>query len=109
MLDNQKVQYTITLGPDAKGNPGVLQPGDSIAVTSSDTDSCSVVPDDTPVAGSAASGFIVAGAKLQTGVVITATLTFADGSAPETASGSLDVTGGEPGTLSIGFGAPVNQ
>ncbi len=107
LADTQKVAYALT-ELDADNNAATPQPGDVIAVTSSDTDSATVVPDDTPVAGSVASGFVLGGKKLQTGVTITATVTHADGTSL-TASDVIDIVGGVASSLSLGLGAPVAQ
>ncbi len=109
--DNQKVSYAISAA-DAKLNPAQLAAGDTVSVTSSDTDSVTVVPDITPVAGSLASGFLVAGAKLQAGVVITASALLADGTPDATVSkavATIDVIGGVATNLSITLGSPIFQ
>ncbi len=105
--DTEKVAYTLT-ELDADQNPANAQPGDVLTVTSSDTDSITVVPDDTPVAGSVASGFLLGGRKLQTGVQVTATVTHTDGTSL-TVTDLIDVVAGAATTLSLGLGAPVSQ
>lgn len=105
--DNQKVPYTLNLS-DAENNPTVLEPTDQLSITSSDTASLTVIPDATPVSGAAASGFLVAGTKLQTGVTVTATITHADGTSA-TASDLIDIVAGEAATVAFSLGAPVSQ
>lgn len=106
--DSQKVSYSLT-ERDAKGHPVPADPTDVITVVSSDETAVTVVPDATPVSGTSASGFILAGDNLAVGVSITATLTPADGSAPLSDVRLIDVVAGKPSTLSFGFGVPVNQ
>lgn len=105
--DTQKAPYTL-IELDADANPATPGSADVISIVSSDTASATVVPDATPVAGSVASGFIVGGAKLQTGVVITATVTHADGTSLSVAD-TIDIVGGKASSLSLGLGAPVAQ
>ena len=105
--DTEKVPYALT-ELDADSNPATADPSDVISVTSSDTASATVVADATPVAGSVASGFILGGAKLQTGVTITATVTHTDGSSL-TVSDLIDIVGGKASSISLGLGAPVSQ
>jgi hypothetical protein len=105
--DTEKVSYALT-ELDADSNPASAQPGDTVAIVSSDTASATVVPDAAPVAGSVASGFIVGGKKLQTGVTITATVTHADGTSL-TVADTIDIVGGKASSLSLGLGAPVSQ
>jgi formylmethanofuran dehydrogenase subunit E-like metal-binding protein len=105
--DSQKVQYTLS-ETDAAGNPVAPLAGDVVTVVSSDTASLTVVPDATPVAGSVASGFLVAGKKLQVGVSVTATLTHVGGSTL-TATDLIDIIAGAASSLSFGLGAPVAQ
>ena len=106
--DTEKAPYTVT-ELDADSNPATPAPGDVITVTSSDTASITVVPDATPVAGSMASGFIVGGSKLQTGVTLTASVTHGDGTPGLTTTDLVDVVGGAASSLSFGLGAPVSQ
>ena len=107
--DTEKVPYALT-ELDADSNPATPQAGDVITIVSSDTASITVVPDATPVAGSVASGFLVGGSKLQTGVQVTATVTHAaPGSTPLTVTDLIDVVGGTASSISIGLGAPVSQ
>lgn len=105
--DSQKVAYALT-ELDAAGNPASAQPGDNVNIVASDTDSLSVVPDPTPAAGSVASGFLVGGKKLQTGVTVTATVTHTDGTSL-TVTDAIDIVGGVASSLSLGLGAPVSQ
>lgn len=105
--DTEKVPYALT-ELDADSNPAVPQATDVIAIASSDTDSATVVPDATPAAGSVASGFVVGGKKLQTGVTVTATVTHADGTSL-TITDTIDIVGGAASSLSLGLGAPVSQ
>lgn len=105
--DTQKVAFSIT-ELDADGNPTSGAAGDSITVSSSDTDSITVVMDETPIAGSQASGFLVGGKKVQEGVVVTAVVTHADGTSLSAAD-VIDVIAGAAASLSIGLGAPISQ
>jgi len=105
--DTEKVPYALT-ELDADSNPATPKSDDTITIVSSDTDSATVVPDETPVAGSVASGFIVGGKKVQAGVSITATVTHADGTSL-TVTDLIDVVGGAASSISLGLGAPVSQ
>jgi len=105
--DTEKASYALT-ELDAASNPALPSPGDVISVTSSDTASATIVPDATPVAGSIASGFVVGGKKVQTGVVITASVTHSDGTSLSVTD-TIDVVGGVASSLSLGLGAPVAQ
>lgn len=105
--DTEKVPYALT-ELDADSNPATPKSDDTITITSSDTDSATVVPDATPVAGSVASGFILGGKKLQTGVTITATVAHSDGTSL-TVTDTIDIVGGAASSLSLGLGAPVAQ
>jgi hypothetical protein len=107
LADVQKVPYTLT-ELDADGNPASPQPGDAVSIVSSDTASATIVPDAAPAAGSVASGFILGGKKLQTGVTVTATVAHADGS-KLSVTDTIDVVAGAASTISLGLGAPVNQ
>ena len=106
--DTEKVQYSLT-ALDADSNPATLAPGDVISVTPSDTDSATVVPDATALAGTLGSGFILGGKKLQVGVTITASATKADGTLDVTTTTLIDIVGGVATSLSLGLGAPVAQ
>lgn len=108
LQDNFKVPYSI-IELDADNNP-TGGGGDTCTVTSADTASVTVVPDATPVAGAIASGFLVGGTKLQTGVVITATPVHADGTpvAPPTTV-LIDVVAGAAVSAGISLGTPVAQ
>jgi hypothetical protein len=105
--DSQKAPYTLT-GTDAAGNPAVLETGDTVTVVSSAPASLSVVPDATPAAGSIASGFLVGGKTLATGIVVTATIAHADGTSASVTD-TIDVGAEEASSLSFGLGAPVSQ
>jgi hypothetical protein len=105
--DTEKVQYSLT-ELDADSNPASAQPGDVVTVVSADPASLTVVPDATPVAGSVASGFLVGGAKLATGLAVTATVTHADGTTLSVVD-LIDIVGGKASSLSLGLGAPVAQ
>ena len=105
--DTEKTPYALT-ELDADSNPATPDPADVISIVSSDPASATVVPDATPAAGSVASGFIVGGTKLQTGVTITATVTHADGTSLSVVD-TIDVVGGKASSLSLGLGAPVAQ
>lgn len=105
--DTQKVAYSLT-ELDADNNPTDGVAGDVIAVTSSDTASATIVPDATPAVGTVGSGFIVGGSKLQTGVVVTASVTHADGTS-FLATDTIDIVAGAATQLAISLGAPVAQ
>jgi hypothetical protein len=105
--DTEKSAYALT-ELDADSNPALPQPGDAVSVTSSDTASATIVPDATPVDGSIASGFVVGGKKVQTGVVITASVVHTDGTSLSVTD-TIDVVGGVASSLSLGLGAPVAQ
>lgn len=107
--DTEKAQYSVTV-LDADSNPATLAPGDTVDVTSSDPASVSIAADATPIAGTVASGFIVGGSKLGTGIVITATANLQATETPlPPATALVDVVGGAASSISIGFGAPVHQ
>jgi hypothetical protein len=105
--DTQKVPYSLT-ELDADTNPTAGDPSDTVTIVSADTDSATIVPDATPAPGTVASGFIVGGKKLQTGVAITATVTRKDGSVL-TATDLIDIVPGAASSISLGLGAPVSQ
>jgi hypothetical protein len=105
--DQQKVSYSLA-ELDKDGNPAVVQAGDTVVIVSSDTESIAVVPDATPAPGTAASGFLVGGKKLQTGVKVTATITHTDGTTL-TVEDDIDVVGGPATSISLGLGSPVSQ
>jgi hypothetical protein len=106
--DTEKVPYSL-IELDADSNPATPEPGDTITIVSSDTASLAVVPDPTPAAGTVASGFLVGGSKLQTGVTVTATVSHADGSPSLSVVDTIDIVGGKASSLSLGLGAPVAQ
>jgi hypothetical protein len=105
--DTEQVPYALT-ELDGDSNPTTGKPGDVITVVSSDTASLTVVPDATPVAGSVASGQLLGGKKLQTGVTVTATITPVSG-APLVVVDTIDIVGGAATSISLGLGAPVSQ
>ncbi len=105
--DTEKAPYALT-ELDADSNPATPQPGDVVSITSSDPASATIVPDATPATGSVASGFVVGGAKVQVGVVLTATVTHSDGTSLSVTD-TIDVVGGKASSLSLGLGAPVSQ
>jgi hypothetical protein len=105
--DTEKVAYALT-ELDADSNPTQGKPTDVISIVSDSPGSATVVPDATPAAGSVASGFIVGGKTLKTGVQITATVTHADGTSL-TVTDLIDIVGGAASSLSLGLGAPVSQ
>lgn len=107
LQDVQKVAYSLA-AVDADGLPATLPSGASVAVSSSDPTIATVVPDATPAAGSIASGFVVAQAKLGT-VQINAAVTNADGSAGPTGAVSIDVVSGPAASISFSLGTPVSQ
>jgi len=105
--DSQKVDYQL-LAKDAKGEPALAQPGDTITIASSDLAMATVVPDATPVAGSVASGFIVAGNAVGT-VTINASYAPADGSPAFTASQLIDIGSGKTASVALNLGTAVAQ
>lgn len=108
LQDNFKVDYSIQ-ELDADNNP-TGGSGDTCTVTSSDTASVTVVPDATPTSGNIASGFLIGGKKLGTGIVITATPAHADGTPvapPSTVT--VDVVAGAAVTAGISLGTAVAQ
>jgi hypothetical protein len=105
--DTEKVPYALT-ELDADSNPTSGKPDDVISIVSDSTDSLSVVPDASPAAGSVASGFLVGGKVLKSGVNVTATVTHADGTSLSVTD-VIDVVGGVASSLSLGLGAPVSQ
>ena len=106
--DTETMSYSVT-ELDADSNPATPQAGDVATVTSSDTASATIVPDATPVAGTVASGQVVGGSKVQTGVQITASVTHADGTTLGPITGLVDVVGGAASSLGLTFGTPVAQ
>ncbi len=106
--DTEQVAYAITV-LDGDSNPATLAPGTTVTVVSSNTAALSVEPDTTPAAGSVASGLLVGGTKLATGVSVTATVTLPGVSAPFVAVDLIDVVGGTANSISIGLSAPVSQ
>lgn len=108
LADNQKVSFVVS-ALASNGFSGQLADGDTVTVTSSDTASLTIVSDPTPVAGALASGFLVAGNKLQSGIVVTATAFKADGSIDLSTTSLVDIVAGTAVNLSISFGKPVLQ
>lgn len=104
--DTEKMPYTL-VELDGASQPVAGLPTDAITVISDAPASAKVVPDDTPVAGSSASGWILGGVP-KNGVTINATVTHADGSVLS-ASATVDIVGGMASSLAFGFGAPVAQ
>ncbi len=107
LQDSQKVPYQLT-AVDADGLPASLPAGASVAVSTADPTLATVVPDATPVAGSIASGFIVAQPKIGT-VQINAAVTNADGSAGPTGAVAVDIVSGPAASIAFNLGAPVAQ
>lgn len=105
LKDVQRVPYQLT-AVDADGNSAQLEAGATIAVSSSDPTSATVIPDATPAPGSVASGEIVAGAKLGL-VQINAAVTKADGTAGPTGAMSIEIVSGPAASISFGLGTPV--
>lgn len=109
--DTQKVPYAFTL-VDADGNTVPGGQGRVVTVASSDTDSATIVPDASPTAGSLASGFVVGGKKLATGLTITATVTKEDGTTPDPALSvvdTIDIVAGAAVSALLSLGTPVAQ
>lgn len=108
LADNQKVSYVVS-ALASNGFSGQLAAGNTVTVTSSDIASLTIVPDPTPAAGSLASGFLVAGNKLQNGVVVTATAFKPDGAIDMSTTSLIDIVAGTAVSLSISLGKPVLQ
>ena len=108
--DTEKMPYTV-MELDADSNPVPPQPGDTLAVVSSDTASATLLPDAAPtVAGALGTGFIVGGSKVQLGVQVTFTALRAGGTpigSPLVAN--IDIVGGNASSVSVSFGTPVAQ
>src|SRR5438128_5291442 len=102
LADTQKVPFKL-IELDGDLNPAEGAPTDRVTVLSSDPASATVALDPTPAAGSVASGFVLGGKKLQNGVVITATVTHADGT-NFSATGVLDIIAGVAVSVSFNFG-----
>ena len=110
LATDQKVPYVVA---HLDGIP--LKIGNSIAVTSSDINGATIVPDATPMAGSLASGFVVAGTALQTGLKITANELDTTGAVVDTTSTSVDIVAATPpppppppkSNLPVSLGVPV--
>jgi hypothetical protein len=119
LQDTFKVPYAI-FEADADSNVTAPGTGDTVAVTSSDTASLTVLPDaavdpakvpaGTDPAKCMQTGFLVGGSKAQVGVGATATFSHADGSAaPPPVTDLIDVVAGPGTTGSISLGTPVAQ
>ena len=109
LQDNFKVPYSV-IAVDKDNNPAVLAPGQTVSVVSDSPTSLSVVPDATPVAGSIASGFLVGGTTLKTGVNVTFSLLNADGSSAGTpVVDAIDVVAGAAASTSVTLGTPIPQ
>jgi hypothetical protein len=104
MYETQKTQYQVKV---AQFGVAALLPTDVLTVVSSDLAMATVVPDATAVAGSVASGFVLAGKKPGT-VRITVTLTRADKTS-KTIYADLDILSSAPVGLTIVFAPPVSQ
>lgn len=105
--DTEKAPFALT-ELDADSNPTQGKADDVITVTSSDTDSATVVMDATPAEGTVASGWVIGGKKVQSGVTINATVTHADGTTLSVVD-VIDIVPGAAVSLSLGLGAPVAQ
>jgi hypothetical protein len=108
--DNFKVSYQVP-GLDSDGAPtGMLGTGSTLTVVSSAPDSVSVAQDATSTApGMVATGFLVGGKAVQTGVVITFTLTLADGSKSSQTVSVDDIAGAASSLGPIVLGTPIPQ
>ena len=107
LQDAQKVSYAVAV-TDVDNNPTTLQPGDVVTAISSMPASLAVVPDATPVAGSVASGFLVASSTLALGVTFTVTPA-TTGAAAIVATDLIDVVAGADTGVTITLGTPVSQ
>jgi len=103
--DSEKAPFTL-VELDAASFPTQGVPTDVISITSSNDASLSIQMDPTPAAGTVASGFVVGGTPA-VGVVITATVTHADGTVLGPVTDTVDVVGGVANSLSFGLGAPI--
>lgn len=115
LQDVQKVPYAV-LETDADGNSVAPVAGDTCVGTSADTASFTIVPDATPDAAKAPAGsspvqtgFIVGGSKNQAGVVLTFTISHADGSPAIIITDTLDNVTGPATNGSVSLGTPVAQ
>lgn len=122
LQDLQKVSYAF-FDEDADGNVESPDAGDLVTLTSSDTESLTVVPDAAPdptkyPAGTPAgvtalqTGFFVAGKKLQTGVAITVQLELAappPAGQPVVAPTLFDIVAGPVAEGGLSIGQPVSQ
>ncbi len=109
LQDNFKVAFKV-FEFDADNNTASPTQGDSCIVTSSDTASVSVVQDATPTDPQAvATGFLVGGAKLGTGIVISAPVLHADGSPESSPTILIDVVAGAGVSAGIVLDTPVAQ
>lgn len=104
----QKVPYRVSHIDGA-----ALASGNTLEVVSGDLASATIVPDATPAAGSLASGFIVGGAKAQTGLQITTNEKNAAGTVVDSITILIDVTVAPPpppvANLAIALGVAVPQ
>ncbi len=103
--DTEKAPFTLVELDDASQPvPGL--PTDVISITSDSPSSASIVMDATPAPGTVASGFVVGGVP-KTGVILTATVTHADGTVLGPAIDTIDIVGGVANSLAFGLGAPI--
>jgi hypothetical protein len=121
--DTQKVSYKYGLN-DADSNFVPLPAGATVSVTSGATASATVVPDATPTIHNPgqpndgqpdptadASGFILGGATLATGVSITFSCLAADGTTkivPDVVD-LIDIVPGAATTAAVSLGTPIAQ
>jgi len=103
--DSEQVAYSL-IELDAASNPVFGATGDVISFVSSDTASITVVADATAASGTVASGLLVGGTKVQTGVTVSATVTHADGTTLSVTD-TFDLVGGAASSLSLALGAPT--
>lgn len=109
LQDNFKIAFKV-FEFDADNNPASPTSGDTCTVTSSDTASVSVVQDSTPTDPNAvATGFLVGGAKLGTGITISAPVVHADGTPQSNPTLLIDVVAGEAVSAGITLDTPVPQ
>lgn len=85
-----------------------VEPGSTVTVVASDAESVAVVPSEPPLPGMVASGFLVGGAKLQTGVRLHAKIANPDGTETHAAMRSIDVSGGEI-SITLGTEGPAAE
>lgn len=109
LQDNFKVAFKV-FEFDSDNNTASPTAGDTCTVTSADTASVTVAQDATPSDPTAvATGFLIGGAKLQAGVVISAPVLHSDGSPQSSPTILIDVVAGAAVSAGIVLDVPVAQ